>query len=25
LYLAKIDYDPKWQLPQLDVQNFFWS
>ena len=25
LYLAKIDYDPKWQLPQLEVQNFLWS
>ncbi len=25
LYLAKIDYDPKWQLPQADTQNFLWS
>lgn len=24
LYLAKIDYDPKWQLPQIDTQNFLW-
>lgn len=25
LYLAKIDYDPKWQLPQTEIQNFLWS
>jgi len=25
LYLAKIDYDPKWKLPQIDTQNFLWS
>lgn len=25
LYLAKIDYDPKWKLPQTDTQNFLWS
>lgn len=24
LYLAKIDYDPKWQLPQTETQNFLW-
>tara|TARA_R110001599_G_scaffold171353_1_gene362469 strand:+ start:488761 stop:489756 length:996 start_codon:yes stop_codon:yes gene_type:complete len=24
LYLAKIDYDPKWRLPQIDIQNFLW-
>jgi tRNA pseudouridine38-40 synthase len=25
LYLAKIDYDPKWHLPQEKVQNFLWA
>ncbi|MFJ7565909.1 tRNA pseudouridine(38-40) synthase TruA [Herminiimonas sp. NPDC097707] len=25
LYLAQIDYDPKWQLPQTEIQNFLWS
>ncbi len=25
LYLAKIDYDPKWKLPQTPSQNFLWS
>jgi len=25
LYLAKIDYDPKWNLPQQETQNFLWS
>jgi tRNA pseudouridine38-40 synthase len=25
LYLAKIDYDPKWKLPQTAPQNFLWS
>ncbi|MFC7299305.1 tRNA pseudouridine(38-40) synthase TruA [Herminiimonas aquatilis] len=25
LYLAKIDYDPKWKLPQIETQNFLWS
>lgn len=25
LYLAKIDYDPKWKLPQTVMQNFLWS
>lgn len=25
LYLAKIDYDPKWKLPQTETQNFLWS
>lgn len=25
LYLAKIDYDPKWKLPQIGTQNFLWS
>jgi tRNA pseudouridine38-40 synthase len=24
LYLAKIDYDPKWKLPQAVPQNFLW-
>lgn len=24
LYLAKIDYDPKWNLPQAAPQNFLW-
>lgn len=24
LYLAKIDYDPEWQLPQIDTRNFLW-
>jgi tRNA pseudouridine38-40 synthase len=24
LYLARIDYDPKWQLPQMDMRNFLW-
>src|SRR5690606_11174937 len=24
LYLAKIDYDPKWKLPQTEIQNFLW-
>jgi tRNA pseudouridine38-40 synthase len=25
LYLSKIDYDPKWKLPQIATQNFLWS
>jgi len=25
LYLAKIDYDPAWRLPQQDVRNFLWA
>jgi tRNA pseudouridine38-40 synthase len=25
LYLAKIDYHPKWHLPQIDTKNFLWS
>lgn len=24
LYLAKIDYDPKWNLPQKQMRNFLW-
>lgn len=24
LYLAKIDYDPKWNLPQEETRNFLW-
>jgi tRNA pseudouridine38-40 synthase len=25
LYLAKIDYDPKWHLPQEETRNFLWA
>lgn len=25
LYLAKIDYDPNWNLPQQETRNFLWS